>query len=89
MTSTPKTLWDHCIECQALIRSHTALDTCGLEGQLPETIMMGETADISNLCEYEWFEWVMYLNPNETYPEDKMRIGRYLGPAIDVGSAMT
>ena len=27
----PKPLWDHCIELEALIRSHTALDIYGLE----------------------------------------------------------
>lgn len=51
--------------------------------------MMGETAGISNLCEYEWFEWVMYYNPGETYPEDKIIIGCCRGPTADVGSAMT
>ena len=34
-------------------------------------------------------QWVMYYNPNESYPESKAQIGRYLGPAIDVGTAMT
>ena len=29
------------------------------------------------------------LQPKETYPDDKMFIGRWLGPAIDVGTAMT
>ena len=51
----PKSLWDHCIELEALIRSHTALDIYGLEGQVPETVMSGQTGDISSLCEFEWF----------------------------------
>ena len=53
LTGISKTLWDHCIEYQALVRSHTALDIYGFQGQVPKTVMMGEAADISNLCEYK------------------------------------
>ena len=31
----------------------------------------------------------MYYNPTEVYPNAKAVVGRYLGPAIDVGTAMT
>ena len=48
----PKPLWDHCIELEALIRSHTALDIYGLEGQVPETVMSGQTGDISSLFNF-------------------------------------
>ena len=85
----PKPLWDHCIELEALTRSHTALDIYGLEGQIPETVMSGQTGDISHLCEFEWFQWVLFFQPKEPYPEDKMFIGRWFGPAIDVGTDMT
>ena len=34
---SPKALWYHCFELEALIRSHTALDIYGLEGQVPVT----------------------------------------------------
>ena len=30
----------------------------------------------------------MLFQPKETYPDDKMFIGRWIGPAIDVGTAM-
>ena len=51
--------------------------------------MSGLTGDISSLREFEWFEWVIFFHPKETYPDDKMFIGRWLGPGIDVGTAMT
>jgi hypothetical protein len=35
-----------------------AHDITTLGGQTPETLMGGETADISEMCEYDWF-----LNP--------------------------
>ena len=85
----PKPLWNHCIELEALIRSHTVLDIYGLEEQVPETVMSVQTVDLSSLCEFEWFEWVMFFQPKESYPDDKMFIGRWLGPAIDVGTAIT
>ena len=88
-SSSPKVFWDHCIELEALIRSHTALDIYGLEGQVPEALMSGQTGDISNLCEFEWFQWVMFYQPTEQYLVEKKIVGRWLGPATDVGTAMT
>ncbi len=72
-----------------LLRSHTALDIHELHGQVPNTVMTRQTPDISNLYEYEWFQWVMYYDPPRSYPDDKIQLGRYLGPAIDVSSSMT
>ena len=88
-TGSPKCLWDHCIELQAYIRSCTSNGIYMTAGQTPETIMSGSTADISNICEFAWFDWVMFRDNVPTYPDDKLILGRYLGPATDVGSAMT
>ena len=51
--------------------------------------MSGQTVNISSLCKFEWFEWVMFFQPKETYPDDKMFIGIWLVPAIGVSTAMT
>ena len=51
--------------------------------------MLGETADISFIAEFEWFQWVIDYNSTEVYPNAKVVIGGYLGPAINVGTAMT
>ena len=68
----PKPLWDHCIELEEIIHSHTALYIYGLEGQVPEMVMSGQTGDMSSLCEFEWFKWVMFFQLKETYPDDKI-----------------
>ena len=47
---SPATLWDHCIELESILRSNTAVHHPELNGQVPETIMKGQTADISNLA---------------------------------------
>jgi hypothetical protein len=59
-TGAPKCLWDHCIELEGLIRYHTANDIYATGGEVPETIMKGGTADISHICEFAWYDWVMF-----------------------------
>ena len=86
---SPKKLWDHCLELESLICSHTAYDNFPLNGEVPKTLIKGAGADISNICEYEWYEWVKYLDTSRTYPDNKWLLGIYLGPAPDVGSMMT
>ena len=50
--------------------------------------MTRQKADISNICEYDWYEWVMFRDNTTSYPDDNKTLVRYLGPATDVGSAM-
>ena len=85
----PKRLWDDCIELESFIKSHTAIDIWQLEGQVPQTRMTGQTADISQFFELGWYEWCMYHDSAISFPEDKLILGRWLGPSIDVGPAMT
>jgi hypothetical protein len=58
-------------------------------GEVPETIMTGSTADISHICEFGWYDWVMFWDNVPAFPDNKFILGRYLGPATDVGSALT
>ena len=51
--------------------------------------MKDTTADISQICEYEWYKRVMFCDSPHQYLEDTMILGHYLGPSIDVGSATT
>ena len=50
--------------------SNNALDIYGIEGQVTEKVITGQTADIINICEYEWFQWVIYYQPKEVYPDN-------------------
>lgn len=88
-TGSPLSLWDHCLELEALVRSNTALDIYELQGEVPETLVSGQTSDISPFSEYGWYDWVYYYEPVAQYPELKKQLGRWLGPAIDIGPAMT
>ena len=51
--------------------------------------MHGMSADISDICEFEFYEWVMFNDSQATLPETKFHVGRWLGPAVDVGSTLT
>ena len=89
-TGAPEVLWDYCIEWCAQVRSHTALNINGLNGQVPATTMTGDTSDISFLAEFSWYEWVWYISPQGTLDKSLhvKRLGRYLGPATAVGDAL-
>ncbi len=51
--------------------------------------MSGETADISQFCELAWYDRVIYRPGTIDYPDEPLHLGKYLGPVIDVGPAMT
>ena len=55
---TPRMLWDHCYELKSKVISHTARGHYKLQGQVPETMLTGQTVDISHLVEYSWYDWV-------------------------------
>ena len=85
-TGTPRLLWDHCFEWRAKVISHTARGHYKLHGEVPETVLTGQTTDISALAEYGWYNWVMFYSYGSHHEE----LGRWLGPSEDyVGSAMT
>lgn len=88
-TGSPVVLWDHCLELQCMIRSHTALDSYELQGEVPETILSGQTADISPFIEHAWYDWVYWWDTISSFPEPREVLGRWLGPSLDVGPAMT
>jgi hypothetical protein len=85
----PKRFWDDCIIIEAYVRSHTSLDIFGLEGQVPENKIKGETVDISTIEEYDWYEWVKFRDTSAKFPVSTIQLGRYLGAAIDIGPDMT
>ena len=77
------------MERESYICSHTALDIFSLNGQVLETIISSETADISPFALFKWYEWVMYCDTSIPFPNMPLGLGHDLGPAIDIGPAMT
>ena len=50
--------------------------------------MKGETANITQLCEFGWYDWVYFGDNAVTYPDDKSVLGRWLSPSTDTGPAL-
>ena len=86
-TNTPECLWDCCLQHQAHIRSSTALNVKGLRGDVPATLLTGDTKDISYLAEFGWYDWVWHVSPEDSAKET-VQLGRYCGPSYDVGEAL-
>ncbi len=85
----PKPFWADAIELEAYVCSNTAHDIYILQGEVPETVMSSETSDISQFCEFAFYDWIMFRDQPVAFPDDNPVLGQYLGPAIDVGPALT
>ena len=52
-------------------------------------MMSGKTPDISQFCEFAFYDWVMFGNDPIAFPNENPVLGCYLEPATDVGLALT
>ena len=59
-SDSPLVFWDYCVERRAWINNLTVKDHFQLQGMMAHTQMMGEEGDISNLCQYAWYDWCYY-----------------------------
>ena len=88
-TESLECLWDLCLVYLSMVRSHTALPIRELQGQVPATLLTGDTADISHICEFGWYDWVWYISPEKAGETmERKRLGRYCGPSSDIGDAI-
>jgi hypothetical protein len=56
---SPKSLLDNCHELKAYVRSCMSNDIYMTAGQVPETIMTSNSANISHIAEFGLYDWVM------------------------------
>jgi hypothetical protein len=88
-SGAPQWMWCFALEYESYVRSHTAHDIYCLDGHIPETVVSSETADISPFCEFSFWGWVKFRGQGAAFPHNALVLGKYLGPSIDVGPAMT
>jgi hypothetical protein len=69
-----KRLWDDYLVREAYVRSHTAFAIFGLEGQVPESRVKGETMEISTISEYGWYKWVKFRDTAASFPASKIQL---------------
>ena len=84
-TATPVRLWDYCWTYAAEIRSLVATGNIYLDGGTPFCKVHGYTPDISEYLTFGWYDWVWYHEPNDP---DRSLLGRWLGPAHDIGQGL-
>ena len=84
----PKPFWADAIDLEAYVRSNTAHNIFILQGEVPEMVMSGETSNISQFCEFAFYDWIMFRDQPVAFPDDNPVLGHYLGPAINVGPTL-
>ena len=86
---SPLAFWDYCIERRARVHNLTAKDMFQLHGTNPYAALTKEEGDISNLCQYKWYDWCYYRDDSNSFPFGKEVLGRVLGPARGEGNEMS
>jgi len=84
----PLRLWDFCSRWACEIKNKTAGNISALEGRTPFEATLGNTPDISSLTPFDFYDIIWYHDEIASFPEPKLRIGRWLGEAADFGQAM-
>ena len=84
----PLAFWCYCFERRARINNLTARDLFQLEGRNAHFSVTGEEGDISNLCQFNWYEWCYYRENTAKFPFNREILGRVLGPAKGEGNEM-
>jgi hypothetical protein len=87
-SNCPLAFWDYCVERRARINNLTAKDIFKLHGSNAHTATTGEEGDISNLCQYKWYDWCYFRDQKQKFPFNREVLGRVLGPAKGEGNEM-
>ena len=80
-SNCPLALRDYCIERRARINNLTAKTLFSLHGSNAHTSLTHEDGDISNLCQFDWYDWCYYRDNTERFPFNREVLGRVLGPS--------
>jgi len=85
-TNTPRRLWDYCSIYQSDIRSLTAHPLFALDGRTPYELVTGNTPDISEYTDFDWYQTVWYLDQEASFPEDKRKLAKWLARTPNYGN---
>ena len=86
---SPMSLWPFCARRRALIHNLTPRDLYQSQGRSPYEITTGEQGDISNLCQFDWYDWCYYRErSNVQWPYQVEKLGRVLCPTKDESNTM-
>ena len=88
-THAPMKLWDYCAERRVRIHNVIPRDLFQLNGNTPITATFGTEGDISNICQFDWYDWCYFREEGGIlFPNQKRQLGRVLGPIKNEGNEM-
>ena len=88
-TNCPMRLWDYCVEYKARVNNSTARNLYQLGSVTPYQTIYHKEPDISNLCQFAFYDWCYYREETAKFPFPSQVLGRILGPADGVGNEMS
>ena len=88
-SNAPLVFWNYCVERRAIIDNLTAkTNMFQMHGSNAHTYKMGEKGDISNICQFQFYEWCYYCDSANGFPHHFLVLGRVLGPSMGIGNKM-
>ena len=87
-SNSPMCLRNYDIERRAMMHNLVLRPLFQNKGITPHDVTFGETGDMSNIYNFAYYEWVYYRD-HGSFPENKEKLGRVLGPIHNEGDAMT
>ncbi len=84
---SPSKLWDFCVNYASQLRNNIVRPLVHLHGRTPYELLTGNTPDISELLEFEWYQPIWYFEPSE-FPHQNKLLGRWMGAAHRIGQAL-
>ena len=85
----PIVLWDYCAQYCALIHNLTPRSLFAMNKQTPHEYQFGIQGDMSNLCNFGWYNWCYYgEESNNTFLKQKEPLGCMLVPSKNKGNEM-
>ena len=82
----PEALWN--FGARYTTRVRRILPQSRLGDRSAHEVLTGETGDISELTDFDFYEFVKFRELDPAFPEQRMELGRWLGPTDDVGQPM-
>ena len=88
-SNCPLRFWDYCLERRVRIYNLTSRDHIKVRGSNPHTETFGEQGDISNQCQFRWYQWCYFRDHKAPFPHNQEVLGRVLGPARGEGNELS
>lgn len=89
LSHTPRVFWCYCGKLVLRIRGFIARPLFSMQRRTGYELVTGNTPDITEYVEFDWYQPVWYYDQVVQFPEEKRDLGRWLGVAHRAGQAMT